>query len=254
MATGITLAGNDLSGLGFRLREGPSGLDDSVRITQITAPVPRVPGAVSLALTPRTQPRIVTVDGFVQAATKVAVEANLDELRNALRQGGRLAVDWRPGWELEALGETQAAPVFGAQALQLDMRVRLVFNCLQPYWISTTQQTPAFGAALSMLGSAPVRPVFRLTSGTNPLLEYKDHAGVLVQSLQITGVVVNPMLIDCDALTISNGGTPDANLLTAGDFIELDRVHADAIIAPTAWPRVDITGGAGQIEFYPLAL
>ena len=260
MAWGVYLNETPLSALGVYVQR----LNSYKAAPTRTYPTLALPGrqGVVLAADPETAPRTLTLVCTVVAASIAAREAAEDQFKTLAYNGlVKISVDddvnaprWIDGVCSAFQTDTRAHPV---DALASDVSVS--FLCPDPTWADVTGQLIGFTSVVSPvpLGTAPSGGVVRIAAPvwsanvTNPVLTYRNAAGVTVQSLSFNTTLTagNDYLeIDLDRQTVveyQSGVARNAiGDLTAGEFFVLDPMDGDPFNA--SYPSLAVTSSAGS--------
>jgi hypothetical protein len=223
------------------------GLHDAPGATLTLQEVPGRAGALRLA-SPQVGPRQVTIAGTIQGATKQQARDYRDAMLTVL---AREQVPIRTGDDLTRelrvdVTGVESSP-FGPQFLSRAIRLSITATAAEPFWRDVTETVVSSITATPAgcpCGSAPVGP--RLTiSGVGSVVRVtlRDALGAVVTQLQLAGLMPGvPVVIDCEAQTIRQGGISQIGALLAGDFPILDaRAHGDPVAE--AWPTLEVSQG-----------
>lgn len=246
---------NDVDAATYGLRVSRVlGAGDAPPRTDTTAVVRGRAGATRLA-DAQEGVRTITVRGALVAASAADVQTKRDSLLAVV--GGtsvRLRTADATAREITATLSTCTFPEVQRQFAQRRLPVELAFTALDPYWLATSDTTVSIAAVDTPtelpLGTAPVRPVITVTgAGTAVTLTLKDSAGALVHTLELTGLAgTGDVVVDCDALTITEDGTDAIAQLAAGDFFLVDPLaYGDPLTS--AWPTLEVSAGTASIVY-----
>ncbi len=241
--------GFDLRTLGFE-SDAPAGWRDVPPSRLQAIAIPGRAGVSAIADRPQVEARALSLSGIQSASNAATLLTQFDQLKRRLsRREVQVVFPDRSDRffraRLESISASAIRPAFTQRAHHL----RILLVCEDPRAHQTTESALAFGAATAMpLGDAPVRPVLAIASPSNPVIIYRDAAGLERGRMELTISSASAVTIDCDRLRIvDNAGDPRPEALTGGDFLELD--PADANAAGTSWPTLEVTGGAGTATY-----
>lgn len=254
MPDSILVNGYDLAGLGFHAPQIDSHLAAPGRSYAISE-IPERDDALLLSEGGTPQARRIQVNGWLQAPDRATLRLYADRFKGRLR-GGALEVIFpdEPGRFIRGRAEQVTLPPIPPVFSQRAIYANFALVCPDPHYYDLTTQTVAIGAGAAQiaLGSAPVRPIITLTSGTGPVIIYRDAAGVARARMDFTGTSIGTgasLVIDTHRMTIRTGaGVNMANaLISPSRWIVLDPYHAAGPAGP--WPTVEVTNGAGEIRY-----
>lgn len=126
-------------------------------------------------------------------------------------------------------------------------------HCSDPIASATSATTTTGSSATDVampLGRWLSRPVITIgSSPTSPLvLTYKSYGGTTLGTLTVSyGGSPSSVVVDCEAQTITVGGTRHDEDMTAGDFFALD--PHDGVYALSHWPTVRCSSGALSVVY-----
>jgi hypothetical protein len=219
----VRIDGVDLSTLGLITADVPELRDGVER----DYPLGKVPGRGAVHLSRRGQPRErrITVVGAIAAADHATVLTAMDSLKR--RVGARevqIVVADALTRYFTGRPESIRLPTIAPTLSQRMVHVRWTWVCTDPLAYDTTPQSVAFGAATQMpLGSAPSRPVLTLSVPAGDVaVIYRDSGGTERGRIELVDVSGAELVIDCDDQVITFDDESGAELLSGGDFLELD--------------------------------
>lgn len=219
---------------------------------------------VVLAAEPETSARLLTISGSIDPAARTLTARTLAEDRlKQLAYGALIKVivddDETAPRQIDAVCEDlRIAPVVHPMVTQVS-RFTLTVRCPDPTWYDVTGQLIGFTSVPSPvpLGTAPSGGLVRIAAPawsatvTNPVLTYRNAAGVTVQTLGFNTSLAagNDYLeIDLDRLTVveyQSGVVRNAiGDLTSGQFFALDPMDGDPFSA--SYPSLAVTASAGS--------
>jgi hypothetical protein len=232
---------------------------------QRTYPTIALPGrqGVVLAAEPETSARLLTISGTIDpAARTLTARSTAEDRLKALAYGALIKVitddDETAPRQIDGVCEdVRITPVVHPMVTQLS-RFQLTVKCPDPTWYDVTGQLIGFNATPSPvpLGTAPSGGLIRVAAPswsanvTNPVVVYRNAAGVTLQTLGFTLTLVagNDYLeIDLDRQTIveyQSGVVRNAiGDLTSGEFFALDPMDGDPFSA--SYPSLALTSSGG---------
>lgn len=259
--TAIYIDDFDLAGIRFTL-ENITGWRSVPPRRGPTAQLAAGTGDVHLT-TPTEQqygPRLILCDGLIRGATIAEMESFLDELSERLEQAALFRAVDQASREVNCrLGRYERLPDPSPEFASRAARVRFELFCADPVIRATTDENNSFlpGPSDMEVGSYPSLPVISIVGAvTNPVITYKDEAGVTQGTLGLTYTNAGgqTITIDCENFTIVHsvaGNIIDA--LSSGDFIVLDPRDDDKFAGSPDWPTLEIspTPGTSCAAVYP---
>ncbi len=233
----------DASAFDFTLAESPGWLD---------SPPVQTPSAIVLHRGHRPLgtgielPRKVTLRGLIRGTTAAEARENVDLLKLALSYPpARVTFDDHPDrYYSLRLDNFNAPPAPQGSHVVAALRVDIAMTAIPPYAFDI-DETEVSGNAALPLGTGPIRPVITLAGAADPVVSLRDKDGnvVTVIALTASGTIV----IDNDALTITDDGVPNMASLDGGDFFVIDpadpRFHG-------AGPTITATGVSSYTTVY----
>lgn len=241
--------------LGFIFGECSGWRDAPDRVTP-TSPVPPGAGVVALA-TPREQPRVLVIRGFLRGTSKSDVLSKADTLK-LLCQGTSTKLAFPDGLSrhITATLEKFAGPSTAGEfhSARKDHAIEMRFVAQKPYFLSDTATTGASGVDLP-LGTAPVQPLLSLTGAATTGITFtlRDETNTTAAQMRfptLTLVGGDTFVVDCEAKTAKKNGTSViATLNSADDFFTIDPIdHAN--YGSAQWPDVTVNAGTLTASFY----
>ena len=244
----LIVDGTDLGTIGFIGDKFPNPFDAPDRVYRQETAHARVGTVVSTA-TPTIRGRTFKVSGHVLADTAANADAYLHELKYRLYAPSVLVRFSRDETvEYRARCVSIASKPVKPEMVQRAFEVTIEFLLTDPRTYAIADSVVGFSTATDMpLGTAPTDPVIRLSSGTNPILIYKDSSAVEIARMGFTwsGTYID---IDMDRKTvIDNASANQIATLTTGEFFSLDPYDGDY---PTAdWPTLEVNSGTGTATY-----
>lgn len=233
----------DASAFDFTLAESPGWMDSPPVQTPSAIILQRGPRALGsgVELTKR-----VTLRGLVRGATAAEARDNLDLLKLALSYPPvRVTFEDRSDrYHSLRLDSFNAPPSAQGSHVVSALRIDIAMTALPPYAFDI-DETEVSGAAPLPLGTGPVRPVITLSGASNPVVSLRDKDSNVVTAIALTAS--GTIIIDNDALTITDDGTPNMASLDGGDFFVID--PADPKFQG-AGPTITATGVASYTTTY----
>jgi hypothetical protein len=208
--------------------------------------IPGQDGTIATTLEPTLSPLDFVAAGNMSAATSSALEDAIDLLKRDVIGGlvtligGNRSTRQRTGVGVGFMSTIYPTAV----AAKVEVKIR----CRNPIAYDMTPTTVSGAVSTDIatpLGTWRSWPVVTVTTGTNPLLTYKNSSGATIATLQLTGS--GTFVVDMGAKTITLGGVRHDEALTAGDFFALKPVDA-----PTGSPSIRSSSGSISIT-YPKA-
>lgn len=227
--------------------------------------IPQAPGGVDPGLPPQEAARTLTIEALVQASSQTTLLTTLDSIKDALGTGlVELTGAYSSTRAYYGVLQPFDAEQFARTLLNGWATVRLAFLCAQPYAVSTTRSTIAFGstAVTVPLGTAPSQgrddwsAIIEITgAATTPTLTYLDSAGNTVGTMAFSGyspAAGDSIIIDCGRRLVYryvSGTRSNAfSLMTAGyRFPDLD--PADGSYRSSLWPSLKVSSGSGFLTY-----
>lgn len=268
--------GTDLSAIGFKETSPPDHWSTTLR-KQSFAVVPGKPGTI-VAGTPVLAQKRIVIEGLIERATAALLRDARDELIWRLHEPGSaltyfndqgatqiIMPDMDPGGgtERHMLVHTGKVDVrlpdpalIGAGSTLAFVTIR--FDMLYPYMLSTAV-TNATGITTTYVdadqGTAPSLGVFTIAAGTTPILRYRNHATILLESMSFnTPAGGGTYTIDMSAGTVvGSGGAPANSLpeLIGGDFFEMNPNDGDGSYPITTNPpEISVSSGTATMNYY----
>lgn len=194
--------------------------------------------------------------GVVKGTSAAVLRTRMDTLVAALTPSSALLIlDDQPGRRhVVTCTRLQVQPI-GPQFVALQAAFAATFKALTPFAEDVTATTVSGITTTPValpLGTGIVRPVITITgAATNPILTLRNSSGVTIGTMNFTGLSLGagiPLVIDCEALTVKNNGTPAPAALAAGDFFALD-VAAQGVYASSAWPTLACSSGTAVASY-----
>jgi hypothetical protein len=218
--------------------DGPSQSFDEVGI-------PQKDGTMRTTLEPTIGPLDFAVTAELRADTSQLFEDAVDTLKAALYSPAIVTIlvgNQETRQRTGTARNLKVSPYFGEIR---GGQVEFTVHCENPIAYDTTATTVSGAVSTDIatpLGTWRSWPVVTVTTGTNPLLTYKNSSGATIATLQLTGV--GTFVVDMNAKTILLGGVRHDEALTAGDFFALK--PADA---PTGSPSIRTSSGSISITY-----
>jgi hypothetical protein len=241
----LKINGVDAASYGFIIAALPNHWDAPVVAFDEVA-IPGQDGTTATTLEPTLAAMDYVIDGNFTASTPSAFETALDAFKLALAAsplalvGGNITTRQRTG----VYAKSSIAIYPNASAAKMSITVR----CRNPIAYDVTPTTVSGAVSTDVatpLGTWRSWCVVTVTTGTNPLLTYKNSSGATIATLQLTGS--GTFVVDMGAKTITLGGVRHDEALTAGDFFALKPSDA-----PTGSPSIRTSSGSISIT-YPKA-
>lgn len=112
---------------------------------------------------------------------------------------GALKLPGHSGRHLEAICTSYPEP---STRQWWESRLRLVFTCFDPYWVSDTEKTSACGTSFTVLGNAlPLMQIKRTLASTASSQSYSNGA----QTMTFSSIPVGDLTIDLNRQTAAVG-------------------------------------------------
>lgn len=245
--TALYLGGYDArAAFGFVV-ERIAGLHDAPPTSLTLQAVPGRAGALRMA-SPQVEVRQLTISGTIRGATAAAARTQRDTLLAVLQREQltlRTGDDLSRQLRIDVTGVTSTTP--GPQFIAPDLRLELTATAAEPYWSDITETTVGSIGTTPVacaVGSAPVAPRLTITgAGSVVHVLLRTAGGDLVTRLQLVGLVPStPIVIDCAAQTVTQGGVSQLRALLAGEFPVLDvATQGDPVTG--AWPTLAVSQG-----------
>jgi phage-related protein len=243
----------DTSRLGLQIEE-VQGWPDGVAMNVRTTPVAGRLGGLILPPEPDGAPRTLSIRGVIRCASLAELLTNRDLLKDRL-SNGTLEVRFidRPDRVAFARLREFRSPRIGPQFANKGAFAEIEFLCADPLVYAVNAPPIAFDTdrAAVPLGTAVVAPVIRIMgAATNPVITYRNHAGLAVQTMgfTITLAATDFLEIDCELATVTksvSGVVTSVNsVLSSGDFLRFDPTHGN--YASSVWPTIETNGGTGE--------
>lgn len=215
--------------------------------------IPGKDGADVTTDEPQVEPMEMVADCELRGTDASDFEANLDKLKYLLRgtassttmqvSGGNQPDRYRSGKYVGPL-TVQLANVDAGNLARVQFKIRFP-NPIQFATSATTDTGITSGTDHACaLGTYRSKPVITITSGTNPVLTYKNSSGSTIATMTLTGT--GDWVIDCEAETITLNGSP-ADDATTDNFIRLDPLDGDYLTS--AWPTLRTSSGTMAITY-----
>ena len=250
----------DPTRLGFVLGNVVDNLRSGLSFPDRTTNLPGRVGTIALARTFESAPRMLTIEGTLQATSAAQLDANNDALK-ARCYDGLVQLRFSDNYEKEYLAYCQGYnvsrpnPVLPRGGRIFTMTVRLQMLCQDP--LAYDRQGSVIGLSTSPqqvpLGNAPSQPQLTVSGPTTVGLQlvYKDHMGVQQATIQLSSTLTldstQMAIIDCELSTIytSTGKNLVGGLSTDSTFFALDFQDGGGSTGP--WPTVEISSPAGAV-------
>lgn len=247
----IYLNDRDLTGVGFFV-SSIQGLRDGASMRYAVAAAPGMAGNLLLSPQPQMGSRIITVNGYVRAASAAGLVAIYDELQERLQAGDiEVRTIDQPDRVLVCRYRDRTLTPLPPQFVSRIHQCAFTLEAPDPLWYDRDPIQVSAAATLKVrcpIGTAPVWPVLQIMgAASNPVITLRNAAGDVVTTMTLT-VTLNStdyLVIDCGAGTItkyaSGVATDGLPLLTAGDFPVLSPEDADFVTA--AYPTLEVSAG-----------
>lgn len=229
-------------------------------------PTLALPGrqGVVLAAEPETSARLLTISGTIDpAARTLTARTTAEDQLKALAYRALIKViaddDETAPRQIDGVCEDlRITPVVHPMVTQLS-RFTMTVRCPDPTWYDVVGQMIGFTSVPSPipLGTAPSGGLVRIAAPawsanvTNPVLTYRNAAGVTLQTLTFSTTLVagtDYLEIDLDRQTVIEvqaGVVRNAiGDLSAGEFFVLDPMDGDPLAA--SYPSLAATSSAGS--------
>lgn len=245
----LTVAGTDLSTLGFKVLD-PGGLWDPIpRRTEILA---RVDAVESLVVTDvaQVEPTRVLLRAAVIAADLATLDANLDKLKFILR-AETMVLEMSDRAREKTVVRVGQAEI--GRLLRAEVRIAREFviplEAPDPRWYDKSASNIALSTteAVVAIGTAETEPIITGLPGTCTI-EHRDSASAVIETFGFTGIASTPVTVNFKLKTVvDNGGTGRPNAIDAGAvFFSLGRPASSYDFLTSAWPRLRLTTGTGS--------
>lgn len=255
-ATALYINGFDTSRLGLLVERVAGWIDGPERATR-TIPIAGREGAILASTPTESGPRTIDVRGVMQAESVAALRANVDQLKDLLA-GDFIEARFVDQVDRFAIGRCRSfrVPPTPPQFVNRKTVAEFSLLCADPLAYDTEPIIVGFSAqkAALPLGTARIAPTIRVMgSVNNPVVTYRNHAGVSKQTMGFTVnlAATDYLEIDCHLATITkyaSGVSSDGiSLLTSGDFIRPD--PADGSYLDSTWPSIELSAGAGECAY-----
>ena len=248
-----TINGTDPRTLGLVTAEVRDAMGDPSRAFPASSVLGRA-GATRLTTRPDVGVRRLVAPGTIRGTSAADARAKYDSLANLFAtETVTVIMADALDRELVCLCETFRVLPQAAQIIARDLPVEIVLVAFDPYWRQTTDTSVALSAvaAACPLGTAPVRPVLTLSgAATNPLYTLNHHNGTTIATLGLTLTTVagDSLVVDCDRMQITLNGADRLDVLTSGDFLELD-VRTQGAYGASQWPTLTLSSGAATAAY-----
>lgn len=250
----LVINGIDADTLGFTPARAP-GSSVGLLLTLPDLAVPGRAGKRLASLNRDDEPRELIVEGDVVGTSRADLGAKLDMLLAVCEQTTPTVLVFADASTRQIAGALTGwvTTFYGPQQVAVRASVKLTFKCHDPYFVDTSLTTVSgIGSTYTALalGNATVRPTLTIAAGAvSPTISLRDYTDTVVQTMAFSGYTpTDPLVIDCDAMTIMENGVSKIDTLTGGNFLELNP-RVVARYALSDWPTINISAGTMSVSY-----
>ena len=252
--TALTVDGFDLATIGV-IVETVTGRVADLRSTLGTVSVPGRIGQAVTSLTPPVDTRKLDIQFAVLGDTRSLMLDAVDELKWRLAPQVLHTLVWVDDTTREMYGYVTSIKdkAIHPDLTQRGTRIRVSVTCPDPREYATSDTTiSSIGSSPvdMVLGAAPSIPVITVTGAGTFTITYKDSGAVTLKSLTITGATA-PVVLDCDAGTVTDGGGNAIDTLgSTDDFpFAFDPQDGDPYAGTPDWPTLQTSAGTAEAVY-----